>query len=129
MRPPQHSKPRQRRSQKSQTRYVLCGPITRYDLTELGVLKVNKSVGRGLASALETGDQVTEKTEQALGKRAFVPYPGAVNECGALTGATKDQAARGVKSTAEKTAAVSFHFSNFRVFRVVPYGLHTTVLA
>ncbi|KAF8261822.1 hypothetical protein EI94DRAFT_1434377, partial [Lactarius quietus] len=32
--------------------------------------KLNKSVGKGLASAIETGEQVTEKTKQTLGKRA-----------------------------------------------------------
>ena len=32
------------------------------------MLKVNKSVGKGLASAIETGEQVTEKTKQTLGK-------------------------------------------------------------
>ncbi|KAI9450507.1 hypothetical protein BJY52DRAFT_1302232 [Lactarius psammicola] len=50
--------------------------------------KVNKTVGRGLASALETGEQVTEKTKQTLG-------------------ATKGRAASGAKATAEKAAASS----------------------
>ncbi|KAI0249471.1 hypothetical protein BJV78DRAFT_1227658 [Lactifluus subvellereus] len=45
--------------------------------------KVNKSVGRGLASAIETGEQVTEKTKQTIG-------------------ATKDRAAGDAKSTAAK---------------------------
>lgn len=35
-------------------------------------MKVNKKVGRGLASAIETGEQVTEKTKQTLGKRPYV---------------------------------------------------------
>ncbi|KAI0292245.1 hypothetical protein B0F90DRAFT_283385 [Multifurca ochricompacta] len=46
--------------------------------------KVNKSVGRGLESAIETGEQVTEKTKQTLG-------------------ATKDRAADSAKSTMDKT--------------------------
>ncbi|KAF8467463.1 hypothetical protein DFH94DRAFT_295845 [Russula ochroleuca] len=46
--------------------------------------KVNKSVGRGLASAIETGEQVTEKTKETLG-------------------ATKDSAVGGAKAGAEKS--------------------------
>ncbi|KAH9170320.1 hypothetical protein EDB89DRAFT_1326482 [Lactarius sanguifluus] len=53
--------------------------------------KVNKSVGRGLASAIETGEQVTEKTKQTLGKHACVragPAPDALirSRCEPLQG-------------------------------------------
>jgi len=46
--------------------------------------KVNKSVGRGLASAIETGEQVTEKTKENLGT-------------------TKDKTMGSVKSGADKS--------------------------
>jgi len=51
--------------------------------------KVNKSVGRGLASAIESGEQVTEKTKEALGT-------------------TKDKAVGGAESAEEKTKE-AFH--------------------
>ncbi|KAF8502803.1 hypothetical protein F5888DRAFT_1667238 [Russula emetica] len=46
--------------------------------------KVNKSVGQGLASAIETAEQVTEKTKETFG-------------------ATKDKAMDSAKSGAEKS--------------------------
>jgi len=32
------------------------------------VFKMNKKVGRGLASAIETGEKAAEKTKETLGK-------------------------------------------------------------
>jgi len=52
------------------TRRLHASPITSKTATEKVsevADKVNKSVGRGLASAIETGEQVTEKTKETYG--------------------------------------------------------------
>jgi len=68
-------------------RYLHTSPIVCKTTTEKVAEvadKVNKSVGRGLASAIETGEQVTEKTKETLGT-------------------TKEKAMGDAKSAAEKT--------------------------
>ncbi|KAI0273178.1 hypothetical protein BGY98DRAFT_1099486 [Russula aff. rugulosa BPL654] len=69
------------------TRWLHVSPIVSKTTTEKAAEvadKVNKSVGQGLASAIETGEQVTEKTRETLGT-------------------TKDKAMDSAKSGAEKS--------------------------
>ena len=42
-------------------------------------MQVNKSLGKGLASAIEKGEQATEKTKETIG--AHVIRRGCENEC------------------------------------------------
>ncbi|KAH9955727.1 hypothetical protein BGW80DRAFT_1159234, partial [Lactifluus volemus] len=50
----------------SSARWLHASPIASKTLTETAD-KINKSVGQGLASAIEAGEQVTEKTKQTFG--------------------------------------------------------------
>ncbi|KAH8086599.1 hypothetical protein BXZ70DRAFT_546326 [Cristinia sonorae] len=72
--------------------------------------KVNKSVGKGLASAIEKGEEATEATKQAVGElpqlivvnaEVDIPYQGATTEKAKedvdVAGQKANQAAAGVR--------------------------------
>lgn len=72
------------------------------------VTQVNIGVGKKLAGAIETGEQVTEATKETIGKQFYKRGPPQAN-CGIGAGSVKDaadkvnkKAGRGLASTIEK---------------------------
>ena len=91
--------------------------------------QVNKSVGRGLASAIETGEQVTEKTKETFGSHTFL-YECAYSACiddPQNIGETKDRATEGAKSGAEKSKEVGIR-DKYSAFCVASHGRRLLVL-